>query len=425
MNRTWLLLLFSFITGISFCHGRAEGRPVAVTKAELVETFSPASINSLARELFKPLPAPKARLSVDSWLISFHSKYPDGSPALIMAQVFIPHFTDSAARPLYVFATGSTGLTAACRPSREHIAGIRWGLYRTHVLTFAGQGMIGVLPDYMGFADKGRLQPFYSAVAEGRMMLDTVRAVRTFLSHGAPAGGSGAAPGSSSGAVPGGRVRGVSTFVAGFSQGGHAAFAAADLRASYAPDVQLSGVIGYGPAADVVTLFREFPVDAPMAIYTYSSMYGRKRFDPAVILQPQWAEALEDDVTRQCIGGMQAYYPWTPREMYRKEFADALLSGKLPTAYPSIYKVLRENSTGLAGHRVPALILEGTDDVVVSVPSQTAFANALRRHGSAVQLSIYKGARHDTRQRGFTEALAWMQTITRGGRPPSGTTTRP
>lgn len=418
MKRTWLLLFFSLTAGVSFCLGRAEGSSIAVTTAELVETFSPASIDSLARELFTHLPAPKARLSVDSWLISFHSRYPDGSPALITAQVFIPRSTDSAVRPLYVFATGSTGLTAACRPSREHIAGIRWGLYRTHVLVFAGQGVIGVLPDYMGFADKGRLQPFYSAVAEGRMMLDTARAMRTFLSRGAPAGGSSAA-------ARGTGMKGMSTFVAGFSQGGHAAFAAADLRASYAPDVRLSGVIGYGPATDLVALFREFPVDAPMAIHTYSTMYGRKRFDPAVILRPEWAETLEDDVTRQCIGGMQAYYPWEPREMYRKEFADALLSGRLPTAYPSIYKVLRENSTGLGGHRVPALILEGTDDVVVSVLFQTEFASALRRHGSAVQLSIYTGARHDTRQRGFTEALAWMQTITRGGRPPSGTTTRP
>jgi acetyl esterase/lipase len=273
--------------------------------------------------------------------------------------------------------------------------------------------MIGILPDYMGFADKGRLQPFYSAVAEGRMMLDTIRAARTFISRRSVGGKPLSA-----------RVKGVKAFVAGFSQGGHAAFAAADLRASYAPDVPLSGVIGYGPAADVVTLFREFPVDAPMAIYTYARLYGTDRFNPAAILLPEWEESLEDDVTRQCIGGMQAFYPWTPREMYRKGFADALLSGTLAAAYPSIYRVLRENSTGLAGHRVPALILEGTDDVVVSVKSQTAYAEALRRRGSAVRLILYKGARHDTRQRGFTEALEWMQTITRGGPPPSGRVTR-
>ncbi len=399
-SRTFCLL--PAILLVCGAHAAFAQKTVRILSAQLVETLSPAAINKLQAALFTANPAPKARLTVDSWLLRFESLYPDGTPATITAQLFIPRYPDKAVRPLYVFATGSTGLTSNCRPSREHIVGIHWGLYRTHVLAYAGQGFIGMLPDYMGFADQGRVQPFYSAIAEGRMMLDSIRAARAFLSDQSVKG-----------------VTDFAAFVAGFSQGGHAAFAAADLRASYAPDVQLKGVVGYGPAADLVTLFREFPVDAPMVIYTYASLYGKNRFDPAVILAPRWAQSLEDDVTRQCIGGMQAYYPWTPREMFRKEFADALLSGTLAQTYPEIYSILTQNSSGLSGHRVPALILEGTDDVVVSVKSQTAFAKALSARGSAVRLSIYKGVRHDTRQAGFPEALKWMNTITQGGKPPS------
>lgn len=395
----WLLPVLFLVC----CASTASAeKTVRILSAKLVETLSPAAINKLEAALFTANPAPKARLTVDSWLLKFESLYPDGTPATITAQLFIPRYSDQAVRPLYVFATGSTGLTSNCRPSREHIVGIRWGLYRTHVLAYAAQGAIGMLPDYMGFGDTGRLQPFYSAIAEGRMMLDSIRAARTFLSQQAVKG-----------------VPDFAAFVAGFSQGGHAAFAAADLRASYAPDVQLKGIIGYGPATDLVTLFREFPVDAPMVIYTYASLYGKARFDPSAILAPRWAQSLEDDVTRQCIGGMQAYYPWTPREMFRKEFADALLSGSLAQTYPEISSILTQNSSGLSGHRVPALILEGTDDVVVSVKSQTAFAKALSARGSPVQLTIYKGVRHDTRQAGFPEVLKWMNTITQGGKPPS------
>ena len=411
-RRVFVLLLIAPLLVVSCGTGAEAGKAVRITKAELVETLAPAAIDKLAGVLWSPLPAPKARLTVDSWLLTFQSVYPDGAPATITAQLFIPRFSDKAVRPLYVFATGSTGLTAACRASREHIAGIRWGLYRTHVLAYAAQGVIGMLPDYMGFADPGRLQPFYSAVAEGRMMLDAVRAARTFIA-GKPAVGQSAAS-----------VSGLRAFLAGFSQGGHAAFAAADLRASWAPDVPLAGIIGYGPAADVIALFREFPVDVPMAIYTYEQMYGKRMLDPAAILLPEWADSLEDDVTRQCIGGMQAYYPWTPRKLFRKEFADALLADTLATAYPSVDRILKENSTGLAGHRVPALILEGTDDIVVSVKSQTAFAQALRARGSPVQLSIYKGTRHDTRQAGFPEALQWMRNITSGVAPASGNANR-
>ncbi len=407
-----IVLTAALALAVSCGTAAAQAGAVRITKATLVETLTPAAIDKLAAVLFKPLPAPKAELTVDSWLLTFQSEYPDGAAATVTAQLFVPRFTGAAVRPLYVFASGSTGLTAACRVSREHIAGIHWGLYRTHVLAYAGQGVIGMLPDYMGFADKGRLQPFYSKVAEGRMMLDAVRAVREFLS-GRPAAGQSAAG-----------IDGFRAFLAGFSQGGHAIFSAADLRSSYAPDVTLAGVIGYGPVANVFTLFSEFPVDAPMAIYTYGQMYGKARFDPAAILLPQWADSLEDDVTRQCIGGMQAYYPWTPRKMFRKEFADALLGGTLASSYPSVDRILKENSAGLTGHHVPALILEGTDDIVVSVKSQTAFAHALRALGSPVQLSIYKGARHDTRQAGFDEALRWMRNITGGGTPPSGDANR-
>ena len=141
--------------------------------------------------------------------------------------------------------------------------------------------------------------------------------------------------------------------------------------------------------------------------------------DPEAILAPRWAERLEDDVTRQCVGGMQAYYPWTPRELYTRAFADSLLDGTLEEAFPEIHRILSDNTTGLSGHRVPALILQGTDDVVVSVASQKAFAEKLCRARSAVTLSIYENARHDTRQVGFEEALSWMKAISGGAPAPS------
>jgi acetyl esterase/lipase len=241
-----------------------------------------------------------------------------------------------------------------------------------------------------------------SAVAEGRMLLDAIRAIHGFLAQQKVGG-----------------VSGTSVFVAGFSQGGHAAFAAADLRRSYARDVQIDGIIGYGPSTNVKALFREFADVAPMAIYTYSWIYGKDRFDPDLILLPKWAKSLAKDVTRQCVGGMQSYYPVDPRALFTKEFAGALIDGTLGKVYPEIDRILTENDTGLAGHRVPALILQGTDDVVVSVASQEAFVRALCKAGSPVQYTVFKGKRHDTRQIGFQQARAWMESLTLGKRAES------
>jgi acetyl esterase/lipase len=380
------------------------GAPGKIMSVAPVETLSPADIDRLAAVLFTDVKAPKAIFTVDAFLLRVESTYLDGKPTPVTVQVFVPRYEDKAKRSVYVFAPGSTGLRDACRPSREHIAGIHWGLYRTHVLAHVGQGSIGVLPDYMGFGDPdpAHLQPYMHAAAEGRMMLDVARAIERFIGETAKA-----------------TVSGTSLFFSGFSQGGHAAFAAADMRARYAREVRIAGIIGYGPSTDIIAMFREFPMVAPMAIYTYSKIYGADRFDPSAILAPRWARTLEKDVMRQCVGGMQSYYPSSPRELFRAEFADALLKGTLEQAYPEIFAILRENSTGLSGHRVPSLILEGSDDVVVSVKSQEAFVRELCRTGSVVRYSLYKGRRHDTRQIGFGEAREWMEQITRGEKPQS------
>jgi acetyl esterase/lipase len=381
--------------------------PGALTSVEKVETLSPADVDRLVAELFDGASGarqPAAAFTVDCYTLRFQSLYQDDSPASATAQLFLPRTGEPGTPELmYLFAPGSTGLVNNCRPSREHIAGIHWGLYRSHVLAFAGQGLVGLLPDYLGFGDPGRLQPYMSAVAEGRLVLDAVRAARRFLEQAA------------GGHLPRGKP---SVFVSGFSQGGHAIFAAADLERSYAPEVRLSGIIGYGPSTDLEALFREFPVSAPMVIYTFSRMYGTQRFDPARILQDRWARSLEHDVTRQCIGGMQQYYPWAARELFTPAFADALFAGKLRDLYPEIYRILRENSPGLTRHRAPCLILQGTDDVVVRPASQARFVRQLCQAGSPVKYVVYKG-RHDTRQVGYWEALDWMRALAAGKPSPS------
>jgi pimeloyl-ACP methyl ester carboxylesterase len=376
--------------------------PAAAKPGDLLEvtptgTLSAPQIVKTTAELFESDPNPQARFAVDTFLIYFASVYPDGSPARVTAQLFVPRLPERRTLPLYVFAPGSTGLIEICRPSREHLSGIRWRQYRTHVLALAGQGVIGLMPDYMGFGDPGRIQPYFHAVSEGRALLDGIRAVRAYFER-----------------YPAPAVPQPGAFVAGYSQGGHAAFAAADLQSEYAPEVRLSGVIGYGPTTGLEAVFREFTVVAPMVVYAYSQIYGAGRFDPARILAAPWASRLADDVTRMCIGGIQSYYPNSVRQMFQPAFAAALLEGRLADAYPGIHAILAENSAGLSGHGVPALILQGTDDPVVHRATQDAFVIALRRAGSQVRYLVYGGIRHDTRQVAFRDVLPWMEAA--GGR---------
>jgi len=368
--------------------------PGDLVSVELERTMTPAAVNAFIATLYEGYSAPKALYTVDVYWVRFRSVYPDGVEAIAQAQVFVPRFGSAPAeqRILYAFGPGSTGLTDACRPSREHVAGIRWGLYRAHVLSHVGQGVIGVIPDYLGFGDPDRDQYYMVASAEAAAMLDAIRATKALLVQNETPG-----------------ISGTSNFVAGFSQGGHAAFAAADFRRRYAPEIKLAGIIGYGPSADLVALFREFPDVAPMVLYTFRNLYGKASFDPDLALADTFAESLDDDVTRQCVGGMQSYYPVDPKKLFKPAFASSLLAGTLEEKYPGIYKALKINTTGLAGHRVPVMICQGSDDIVVYGSTQKAFAEALENEGSAVDLVLYKGVRHDTRQASFSDVQAWMK----------------
>ncbi len=369
--------------------------PGTILSVDFDRRFTPRQINQLAPKHFKSIDPPDAKYAVDVFIITFASTHVDGEPAVIKAQLFVPRLKAEEVRPAYIFATGSTGLVDACRPSRAHIAGINWGEYRIHVMSYAGQGMIGLLPDYTGFGEPDRLQPYYVAEPEAMMLLDAIRAVNDFFdmpeyeeyyADPHPA-----------------------AFLAGYSQGGHAIFAAADYRDEYAPEVEIGGVIGYGPARGVADLFREFTVSAPLVMYTYSWIYGEENFNPALMLQDRWLKTLEQDVTRLCIGAIQDYYPWVAAELYRPEFNSALFDGTLAEKYPKIAELMEENSTGLTGHGVSALILQGTDDVVVHPPTMNKFVNDLREKGSKVTYYVYEGSPHDTRAISFPRVVDWME----------------
>lgn len=353
-------------------------------------------INAQAVRLFGAA-APSARYSVDVFRIEYQTLGMDSEPTRIFARLFVPHVPEPGRRlPVYVFGAGTTGLTDMCRTSREDEIGVNWGLYQSHVLAHAGQGVIGILPDYMYFGYPDRLQPYFVPDAEGRVLLDAARAVYNFFAT--------VGAGGLSLAMPHARP-----FLAGFSQGGHAIFAAADLAATYAPELRLGGLIGYGASTDIEDIFREFTVVAAPIIYTYAQLYGTDRFDPAVMIQEGWLRNLQVDVRRLCILGLQDYYPWGPDNFFRPDFLRALRRRSLEADFPEIHAILRENSTGLSGHGLPVLMLQGGNDVVIEVADMDAFVGRLRAAGSEVDYRVFPDSRHDTRQVGFNDALRWME----------------
>jgi pimeloyl-ACP methyl ester carboxylesterase len=371
------------------------GGPGALLEWSFREQYSPARIDELARPLFEGLELPNLRFAVDTYELRYRSTDFDGSTAVIRARLFVPRYVEPESRPVLVFGSGTTGIADSCAPSLEVPEARRWGHYQANMLCYASTGFITVFPDYLGFNDPDRPQRYFSRPAEAHVLLDAARAVRTFFAE------------YPQNARPSGTV-----FTAGYSQGGHAAFAAADLQRAYAPEVHLRGVIGFAATTDVTALLREGTYYAAFILYSYSAMYGKALIDPAAFLQERWARTLEIDANSMCVDEFQKYYPVDGSKLYRPQFYEALHADRLSAEYPALAAALAANKSGVSGHGLPALVVQGDADTIVTAATQAEFVEELRRAGSEVRFLVLKGITHRlTRQAGFRASTEWMESL--------------
>ncbi|MFN2321987.1 MAG: lipase family protein [Trueperaceae bacterium] len=333
---------------------------------------------------------PRASTAVDAYLLRYATTGPDGGEALAQAQLFVPRAATEDA--LLAFAPGSTGSDPSCSPTNVRLRGGRVETYGATALAYAGQGLATVLPDYLGATEPGSVQPYFVATAEATVVLDAVRAATRALADLAP------------------NLVVADAFVAGFSQGGHAALATADRAAVYAREVPLSGAIGFGPSGDLDTLFRSFHYTAPWVVRAFEAAYP-DQVDRHDVLAAAYANGLDADARRLCMLGAQSYYPADPQLLYTPEFHAALFGGTLAEDYPEWRALFDANDTGVRPHGLPVAIFQGVDDPVAPLASQDALVARLCELGSPVRYANYLRTRHETRYIGFRDALAWMRAL--------------
>lgn len=402
-NVTFVSAASLFVVGVVLfpsCLGAQQ--PGSIVSIERVGRWSTNEIEAEGDRLFQWYGVPEARYPVDEYIVYYRTRDFDGTIAEVKSQMYVPVLHEREERPVLLFGSGTTGVADQCAPSLEQPDEVRWGYYRTNMASYAGQGIITIFPDYVGFNDPRRAQRYFSKLAEAHILLDGYRAVRNFFEN-----------------YDGAVAPANHAFTAGYSQGGHAALAAADIVRDYAPDVPLRGAIGFAATNDVATLLREAAYYAPYIFYSYRAMYGSE-IDPSRYLRERWAATLEQDIQEKCVKEMELYYPFDGRELYTQSFYDALHNGRLQEEYPALHARLQENLTGLTGHGIPALLVQGRHDIIITPSAQREYASRLCDTGVAVEYRIYEDARHrHTRPAGFRTSIDWMEHIASGRTPPS------
>ena len=150
-----------------------------------------------------------------------------GAPTQVSGTVFAP--TGDARTggwPVLALGHGTVGINEPCAPSLSDTLS---GLVPI-VVAAVQSGAVVAVPDYQGLGAPG-IHPYLDARTAGFNVIDAVRAARLTFRHVSQ--------------------RWVAT---GWSQGGAAVWAADEYAASYAPELQLAGVLAVAPAADVTGL---------------------------------------------------------------------------------------------------------------------------------------------------------------------------
>lgn len=297
------------------------------------------------------------REDVDTYRVMYHTRSKDGADIAATGLIFVPRGeTPDGGWPIVASLHGTDGMISTCAPSRD----------ASEVpLSRPERDYVVAAPDYTGLGPTGQVHPYISGIPEGRSTIDLVRAVHRLAT------------------VP---VR--DEWVAyGLSQGGHAAVFTAEIAPTYAPELDLRGVIALAPVGDLTDLAPY--IDSPQAGLVPMFLFGlaadNPDLDPAEYLSDA-AMARSDVMTTSCTNDILT--------AYREDFVGQQLLDADPSQDPDARLILEANSPGRVKTPVPVLILHGIEDPIVPTSQSIGIFERQCALGMTVQLSEYQGSNH-------------------------------
>lgn len=256
-------------------------------------------------------------------------------------------------RPLVAVASGTMGQGDQCAPSfaLQHpltLTGdtLSVGYEALAIYRLLATGAAVVVTDYVGLGATDRLHTYVNRLDEGRALLDAARAART---------------------VPGASVTDRSRVgLYGYSQGGGASAAAAELQPTYAPDVPLAGTYVGAPPADLTAVIGGIDGSALAGALGWS-LNGFAQSDPAVrdVIEANVNDAGRaalTDTSTMCVGDAILRYAFTKSSRW-------ITGGRSLTAViaasPEAAAVLDRQRIGTLKPAGPVRVATGVQDDIV------------------------------------------------------------
>ncbi|MFE0101629.1 lipase family protein [Streptomyces sp. NPDC059009] len=317
-----------------------------------------------------------------AWKITYRSTSANGRPNAVSGTVIVPDDGRTTPRPLITYAVGTVGLGDKCAPS----AGFPGGTTAEAPLVNAAlvRGYAVVVTDYEGLGTPGD-HTYMVAKAQGSAVLDAARAAQRHP-EAAQYGVDATAP----------------VGIMGYSQGGGASAKAAEMAASYAPELKVKGTASGGVPADLAKVADSLE-GSDSAGYLLMSAVGLNAADPALHLDKYLNDEgrkLADVVRNECVG--------TALEAGRgKTIEDVTTSN--PLERRDWQRAIAKQFIGSKRPSAPTFLYHGdADETIPYAVGQKLRADWCAK-GHAVEWKSFAGQSHvGTAIQGNGPALEWL-----------------
>lgn len=340
-----LVIVLAAVTGCSA--GEFEGADADRGTPPPVEREPGAVITRMELAVDSPSVA-------DARRIVYASTDAHGGPDVVSGSVLEPTapWTGDGPRPLLVIAPGTQGAADNCAPSMTMHFGTSPPPPSRHFLDL---GWAVAITDYQGLGTPGT-HTYLVREAQGRAVLDVARAAADSLGDGL--------------AKSWDSATGTPIAMFGFSQGGAATAAAAELAAEYAPELNIRAVYAGGVPVDLPSTAAEIdgsPLSGAMgyAINGLTAAYPDIRGEVDSMMNEEGVRFLRETAT-QCIGATLALWG-------RRDSSDFTVDGRSfaehldEVAGPALREAVGKQKLGTVAPGMPVFVTHNVRDDVIPV----------------------------------------------------------
>ncbi len=329
--------------------------------------------------------------TVTAWQILYRSTSATGLPVAVSGTVLIPSASDTGhSSPIVAYGTGTVGIDDSCAISRALEDGTYYEVATVKAILDAG--FVVVATDYEGLGTPGD-HPYLVNISLGHALLDSLRAVLQIPELGLD--------------------KESRLGVMGYSEGGGAAAAAAELCSSYAPELDIEAVVAGGVPADprrIAALSDGQVVFAAVFLATIG-------FDAAY---PELAlDSYLNDVGRSTVASARSECIASVGPLLIGHRMSEYTTTNPLVAVPYVDR-FEVNRLGKLAPRMPVYLYHGENDEMIPIEVARSLRDEYCSLGASVTWIEYPVSEHFlTSTLVYPDAIAWLSDRFHGKRLPS------